>query len=77
MQELQKLLFSQQQAFNEQYLGQTVEVLADGIGNRPNQLHGRTAHNQAMHVTCDTALLGQMLQVKVDGATATALTGNL
>ncbi len=77
LQELQKLLFSQQQAFNEKFLGQTVEVLADGIGNRPHQLHGRTAHNQAMHVTCDTALLGQMLQVKVDGATSTALTGKI
>lgn len=75
LQELQKLLFSQHQAFNERYRGQTVEVLADGIGNRPNQLHGRTAHNQAVHVTCDPALLGQMLQVKVTGASASALTG--
>ncbi len=77
LQILQKLLFGQQQEFNEKFLGQTVEVLADGIGNRPNQLHGRTAHNQAMHVTCDPALLGQMLQVKVDGATSTALTGKI
>lgn len=75
LQELQKLLFSQHQAFNERYRDQTVEVLTDGIGNRPNQLHGRTAHNQAVHVTCDPALLGQMLQVKVTGASASALTG--
>ena len=74
---LQRLLMDQQEEFNKQWIGQTVEVLADGIGNRPNQLHGRTAHFQAMHVTCDTALLGQMIKVKVNGATGTALTGEL
>ncbi len=77
LQALQALLFSQHQEFNQSFIGKTVEVLADGIGNRPNQLHGRTAHNQAMHVTCDPALLGQMLKVKVDGGTATALTGKI
>lgn len=75
LKQLQTLLFDQHRQFNESFLGKTVEVLTDGKGNRPNQLHGRTAHNQAMHVTCDPALLGQTLLVKVDGATATALTG--
>lgn len=75
LKQLQTLLFDQHRQFNESFLGKTVEVLTDGKGNRPNQLHGRTAHNQAMHVTCDPALLGQTLRVKVDGATATALTG--
>lgn len=75
LKQLQALLFDQHKQFNESFVGKTVEVLTDGKGNRPNQLHGRTAHNQAMHVTCDPALLGQTLQVKVDGATATALTG--
>lgn len=77
LKQLQTLLFDQHKKFNESFLGKTVEVLTDGKGNRPNQLHGRTAHNQAMHVTCDPALLGQTLRVKVDGATATALTGTL
>ncbi|HEY0900781.1 MAG TPA: tRNA (N6-isopentenyl adenosine(37)-C2)-methylthiotransferase MiaB [Micavibrio sp.] len=77
LQELQKLLFSQHQEFNQTFIGKTVEVLADGLGNRPQQLHGRTAHFQAIHVTCDPALLGQTLMVKVDGATATALTGTM
>lgn len=77
LQELQKLLFSQHQEFNQSFIGKTVDVLADGMGNRPQQLHGRTAHFQAIHVTCDPALLGQMLKVKVDGATATALTGTI
>lgn len=75
LKQLQTLLFDQHKKFNESFVGKTVEVLTDGKGNRPNQLHGRTAHNQAMHVTCDPALLGQTLLVKVDGATATALTG--
>lgn len=77
LKQLQALLFDQHKKFNESFLGKTVKVLTDGKGNRPNQLHGRTAHNQAMHVTCDPALLGQTLLVKVDGATATALTGTL
>lgn len=77
LQELQKLLFSQHQEFNQSFVGKTVEVLADGMGNRPQQLHGRTQHFQAIHVTCDPALLGQMLKAKVDGATATALTGTI
>ena len=74
---LQRLLTDQQEEFNKQFIGQTVEVLADGIGNRPNQLHGRTEHFQAMHVTCNTALLGQLIKVKVSGATGTALTGEI
>jgi len=77
LQALQSLLFSQHEEFNKSFMSKTVEVLADGIGNRPNQLHGRTEHYQAMHVTCDTALLGQILKVKVNGATAIALTGEI
>lgn len=77
LKELQTLLFDQHKQFNESFVGKTVEVLTDGKGNRPNQLHGRTAHNQAMHVTCNPELLGQTLLVKVDGATATALTGTI
>lgn len=77
LQELQKLLFSQHQEFNEKFLGQTIEVLTDGKGNRPNQLHGRTPYNQAMHVTCDPSLLGSLVKAKVEKATATALAGTM
>lgn len=77
LQELQKLLFSQHQEFNEKFLGETIEVLTDGKGNRPNQLHGRTPYNQAMHVTCDPSLLGSLVKANVEKATATALAGTM
>ncbi|QQG35508.1 MAG: tRNA (N6-isopentenyl adenosine(37)-C2)-methylthiotransferase MiaB [Micavibrio aeruginosavorus] len=77
LQTLQNLLFSQHREINETFVGKAVEVLTDGKGNRPSQLHGRTSHNQAIHVTCDPALLGQIVTAKVTSASATALTGEI
>ena len=74
---MQDLLFSQHSAINHSFIGQTIDVLMDGYGRDPNQLHGRTPHYQAIHVTTDRANLGKIMPVVVTGASATSLTGQI
>lgn len=75
LQRLQALIFSQAQDFNRSFIGQTVPVLMDGHGRDENQLHGRTPHNQAIHVTTNPANFGKILPVRVTAASGSSLTG--
>ncbi len=72
---MQDLLFSQHSAINHSFIGQTIDVLMDGYGREENQLHGRTPHYQAIHVSTDRANLGKTLPVTITGASATSLSG--
>lgn len=74
---LQNLLKEQHSAFNDACIGKITPVLFDGTGNRPGQLYGRTAYNQAIHVTAPARLYGQIAQVRVTGANASSLTGEI
>ena len=77
VQRIQKLLFAQHQDFNNACIGQVMDVLMDGHGNRENQLHGRTPYNQAIHVTTDRSNFGKIMKVRVTNASATSLTGEI
>lgn len=74
---LQKTLQDQATMFNSACVGKVMTVLFDGKGNREGQLFGRTQYNQPIHVMAPARLFGQITQVTVTAANASALTGEI
>jgi len=76
---LQTLLERQrvvQAARNQMLIGQTFEVLVDGVSRRESQWLGRTSSNRILNFTSPHRnLLGEYLQVRVTGASANILAG--
>ena len=75
--ELQALLFQQQTAFNRSKIGQTVPVLFDRPGRNPGQVMGRSPWLQSVYVSAPERIIGQILPVRVTGATQNSLTGDI
>ena len=76
LQRLQALLREQQASFNASKIGQTVPVLVTGKGRNPGQLHGRSPWMQAVHFDADEHHIGQIVDVKIVGATLNSLSGD-
>jgi len=74
---LQKLLLSQQYAFDDSQIGKTVPVLFEKIAREAGQLMGRTPYLQPVHVMADAALIGTTANVKIERRTANSLHGVL
>ena len=74
---LQELLLSQQKAFNVGTVGKQLPVLLAEKGRKKGQLLGYTPYLQPTHVDVDESLFGQIVNVKITGATASSLTGEL
>lgn len=74
---LQALLRQQQTEFNASKIGHTVPVLVGGKGRQPGQLHGRSPWMQAVHFDGPDSLNGQIVNVKIIGASLNSLTGEL
>src|SRR5262249_28872915 len=72
---LQTLLFTQQTAFNQAQIGAALPVLVTGAGRRPGHLHGRSPFMQAVHFEGATARPGEIVDVRVIGASQNSLTG--
>ena len=72
---LQKLLSEQQRAFNEAQIGRVLPVLVTGQGRKPGQAHGRSPYLQAVHFLDEQARDGEIVRVKIIGATQNSLTG--
>ncbi len=78
LQRLQDLLYSQHIAFNASCVGKTMPVLFDRPGKgQDEELHGRTAYNQSIHVKGKPRLIGQILPVEITGAFPNSLAGKL
>ncbi|MBI3418750.1 MAG: MiaB/RimO family radical SAM methylthiotransferase, partial [Proteobacteria bacterium] len=77
LQALQSLIFEQQRKFNQNSIGQTLEVLFDRKGRKEGQLHGRSLYMQSVHATGPAESFGQIAQVKIGGATASSLEGEV
>lgn len=77
LQILQKLLTEQAITFNESFIGKTVPVLFDSKTNKRGQLHGKTPHNQTIHVAGNERLFGQIVDVHVTSAGQMALQGDI
>ena len=77
LQALQKLLREQQTAFNESRIGRTVPVLVTGRGRMEGQAHGRSPWMQAVHFDGPEELTGEIVDVKITGASLNSLSGEL
>jgi tRNA-2-methylthio-N6-dimethylallyladenosine synthase len=75
--ELQTLISDQYFEFNKSVIGQTIPVLFERTGKKEGQLQGRTPFYQAINVPANQRLLGQIVNVKVTEATASALKGEV
>ena len=74
---LQKLLQSQQRAFNEASVGKVLDVLLTERGKMRGQLVGYTPYMQGTIVKAPLKMLGEIVRVKITSASATALTGKI
>jgi tRNA-2-methylthio-N6-dimethylallyladenosine synthase len=75
LQALQALLREQQTDFNMAQTGKTLPVLITGKGRNAGQLHGRSPYLQAVHFEGPDALIGQIVPVRIIGASLNSLTG--
>ena len=74
---MQALLLKQQKAFNEATIGKEFDVLLTEKGKEKGQLLGYSPYLQGTVVKAPTKMLGEIVRVKIVGATATALKGEL
>jgi tRNA-2-methylthio-N6-dimethylallyladenosine synthase len=74
---LQKLLLTQQYAFDDSQIGKTLSVLFEKKARGAHQLMGRTPYQQPVHVEADAARIGQIGEVKITHRTANSLHGVL
>ena len=58
-------------------VGQTVRVLVEGCGRNEGTLSGRLDNNLTVEFIADPGLMGQYAQVRLTGARATVLLGEL
>ncbi|MDO4162224.1 MAG: tRNA (N6-isopentenyl adenosine(37)-C2)-methylthiotransferase MiaB [Pseudomonadota bacterium] len=72
---LQKLLFSNQEAFNKSCIGKVMPVLFEQKGRHKGQLIGRTPYMQNLHIETDSANLNKIIEVEVIDATTNSLSG--
>lgn len=77
LQRLQDLLFAQQRAFNESKVGQTLPVLIEKKGSREGQLMGKSPYNQSVYIEGKDRLIGQTIDISIESASASALTGRV
>jgi tRNA-2-methylthio-N6-dimethylallyladenosine synthase len=74
---LQKLLLSQQYAFDDTQIGKTVAVLFEKPARDAGQLMGRTPYLQPVHVTVPDTRIGRIADVTITRRTANSLHGVL
>lgn len=73
--ELQKLLLTQQYAFDDSQIGRVLPVLFEKPARRANQLMGRTPYLQPVHVDAQSVWIGRIGTVKITHRTANSLHG--
>jgi tRNA-2-methylthio-N6-dimethylallyladenosine synthase len=70
-------LSTQQEAFNQAVVGHTLPVLFERPGRRAGQIVGRSPYLQPIHAEGSESLIGEILPVRVAGATRGSLEGAL
>ncbi|MEZ5994289.1 MAG: tRNA (N6-isopentenyl adenosine(37)-C2)-methylthiotransferase MiaB [Hyphomonadaceae bacterium] len=73
--QLQALLSEQQRAFNAAQIGKELPILVTGIGRKAGQKHGRSPYLQAVHFDDAAARDGDIVPVRIAGASQNALAG--
>jgi tRNA-2-methylthio-N6-dimethylallyladenosine synthase len=74
---LQDLLNAQQRDFNRATVGKIVPVLLEKAGRDPGQLVGRTPYAQAVYLEAEEALLGRIVEVRIEDLGRFSLKGSL
>ncbi len=74
---LQALLTEQQTAFNAAQVGKTLPVLFERKGRHEGQIVGRSPYLQGVHAHGPDRLIGQIVPVRITGASLNSLTGEL
>ena len=74
---LQKLLLSQQYAFDDSQIGKTLPVLFEKTARETGQIMGRMPYQQPVHVIAQPSLIGTIADVKIERRTANSLHGIL
>jgi tRNA-2-methylthio-N6-dimethylallyladenosine synthase len=74
---LNALLEQQQADFNAATVSRIVPVLVEREGRKPGQVVGRSPYLQPVWAMGDASLIGQIVPVRIDGATRGSLTGSL
>ncbi len=74
---LQALLNQQQHGFNKATEGKTIPVLFERYSAEKNQLHGRSPHNQAVHVYGPENMVGRIADVAIISGGPNSLNGQL
>ena len=74
---LQDLILTKQKQYNQKSVGHMLPVLFTDKGRRAGQLNGYSPYLQNVNVQADEKLLGQIVDVKIDGATASCLSGKI
>jgi tRNA-2-methylthio-N6-dimethylallyladenosine synthase len=74
--ELQRLVASQQTAFNASLVGRTLPVLLEKSGRFPGQLIGRSPYLQPVHLQADNGLIGTIVDTHITGLGTNSLSGH-
>ncbi|MBI5262897.1 MAG: tRNA (N6-isopentenyl adenosine(37)-C2)-methylthiotransferase MiaB [Bradyrhizobium sp.] len=77
LERLQELIDSQQAAFNEAAIGETIDVLFEREARNPGQIVGRTAYLQPAHVMAPADIIGRVLPVRIESLERYSLLGRL
>ncbi len=72
---LQSLVTSQQAAFNQSCVGQTLTVLLEKPGRQKGQLIGRSPYLQSVHLDAPTSLLGSFVDAHILAVGPNSLSG--
>ncbi len=77
LERLQAVLNEQFLAFNQRVVNTLQPVLFERKSDKSGQLQGRTPYNQLVSVPANDRLIGQIMDVKINHASPTALRGTL
>jgi len=77
LQRLQALLNQQLEDFNQAMIGRTLPVLFEKAGRYDGQLIGKSPYLQPVHASADATMIGQVVDVHIDGLSHFSLAGSL
>jgi tRNA-2-methylthio-N6-dimethylallyladenosine synthase len=81
LQQLQKAVMQEQNTYNDSFVGRSIPILFERTGHKPDQVMGRSPWMQSTYVGINPAqqerFIGQTHDVRITGASATALKGEL
>jgi len=75
--EIQELINSEQQKFNNNFIGRTLSVLFDRNGRYEGQVIGKSEYMQSVHIDNGKHLINKIVQVKITKSLQNSLTGEL